>query len=235
MNGRAASHSRPGPRKTRGIMNKLKTISLAMGLGCVWIPGVAMAQTPTDQPASAAQPASAPTIPADQQATKEQLTKLFEVMRLRQQFENMMKMLPASVQQEVHAQMKEMMARTPDSQKLTPEQQAALDKLMTKYIEKAQDIYPVDQMMEDAMAVYQRHMSRSDVDAYIAFYSSPPGQHLLDAQPVILKEYVPVAMQRVQERSKELYAQMAVDVQEFIKTEMPANESGGSANSPATK
>jgi hypothetical protein len=210
-------------------MKRLTTTALLMGLGCALIPGAAIvAQAPAAQPASAT---AAPAIPADQQATEEQLVKLFDVMRLRQQFDNMMKMLPATVQQEVRAQMKEMMAQTPDAQKLTPEQQAAFDKLMAKYSEKAQNIYPVDQMMDDATAVYRRHMSRSDVDAYIAFYSSPPGQHLLDAQPVILREYVPVAMQRVQERSKDLYAQMAVDVQEFIKTQLAAKPEGGSQSS----
>lgn len=214
-------------------MNRLTTTALLTALGCTLIPGAAIAAQ-----ASAVQsaPAAAPAIPADQQATKEQLSKLFDVMRLRQQFDNMMKMLPATVQQEVQTQMKEMVAQTPDAQKLTPQQQAAFDRLMTRYIEKAQNIYPVDQMMDDAMAVYQRHMSRSDVDAYIAFYSSPPGQHLLDAQPIILREFVPVAMQRVQERSKDLYAQMAVDVEEFVKTQFPTKPAGGPQGgaSPAT-
>ena len=183
----------------------------------------ALAQAPADQTAADKTTATAEAIiPQDQQASREQLKKLFEVMRLRQQFDAMMKMLPNFVQQQVHAQMEEMTAKLPDDKKPTPEQKAALDKVMRNYMGKAQAIYPADEMIEDAITVYRRHMSRHDVDAYITFFSSAPGQHLLDAQPQIMKEYMPIAMQRAQARSKELFAQMAVDMEEAMKPEAPA-------------
>lgn len=175
------------------------------------------ANQPQTQPASA----EAPTIPVDQQATKEQLRKLFEVMRMRQQFDAMMKMLPSLVQQQVRSQMQQM-TKLPGSKPLSPGQQAAFDKLMQKYMAKAQAVYPVDEMIDDAIAIYQRHMSRKDVDAYIAFFSSPPGQDFLDAQPQIMKEYMPVAMKRAQDHSKELYAELAEDLQEMMKADTPA-------------
>jgi hypothetical protein len=181
------------------------------------------AQTQTGQAAADQTSATADaTIPKDQQATREQLKKLFEVMRLRQQFDAMMKMLPNFVQQQVHTQMEEMTAKLPDDKKPTTEQKVALDKVMRKYMDKAQAIYPADEMIEDAITVYQRHMSRTDVEAYIAFFSSAPGQHLLDAQPHIMKEYMPIAMERAQARSKELFAQMAVDMEAAMKPEAPA-------------
>lgn len=172
--------------------------------------------------ATAVKPDADATIPAGEQATREQLKKLFEVMRMRQQFEAMMKMLPSMVQQQVHAQMEELTAKLPGANQLTPEQQAALDKLTDKYMQKAQAIYPADEMIEDAITVYQRHMTKTDVDAYIVFYSSAPGRHFLDAQPQIMKEYMPLVMQRAQERSKQLYAEMAADLADFIKTAAPA-------------
>ena len=180
--------------------------------------------------------ATAP-IPPDQQATKAQLAKLFEVMRLRQQFDGMIKMLPAMVQQQMHAQMKEMLAQMPAGKTPTPEQEAALDKLMKKYMEKAVAIYPADELIDDATTVYQRHMTRTDVDAFIAFYSSPAGQHLLDAQPVIMQEYMPMVMQRIQSRTKELYLEMAGDMQEFLKESAPQGSAGSAtpAETPAAK
>ncbi len=63
---------------------------------------------------------------------------------------------------------------------------------MGKYIQKAMTIYSAEDMIEDMTAVYQRHLTGADVDAMIAFYSSPAGQHLLDAQPSIMKEYMPI-------------------------------------------
>jgi hypothetical protein len=173
--------------------------------------------TQADQMASAAQAV----VPPDQQATREQLTKLFEAMRLRKQFDSMTKTMPAIVERQVHEEMAQMTAATTGGKQLSPQQQTALDKLTAKYLQKATSLYPAEEMFEDAMAIYQRHMSRSDADAYIAFYSSPPGQHLLDAQPVIMKEYMPVVTGKVQARTRELYAEMAQDIHEFTKSQEP--------------
>jgi hypothetical protein len=82
-------------------------------------------------------------------------------------------------------------------------------------------------MMGNITAVYQRHMSKSDVDAYIAFYSSPAGQHLLDAQPKIMQEYMPVVMGRVQKASANLTNDMTKELGDYIKS--------SGATSPAAK
>ncbi|HEV2326826.1 MAG TPA: DUF2059 domain-containing protein [Terracidiphilus sp.] len=207
----------------------MKKYYAAAALMAIILAPLAPAQSPAGQPAPAAEAAPTNQAPAsaaaevspEQQASREQLTKLFEVMRLRQQFDSMTKMMPAIVEQQVHEQMAQMVAATPGGKPLSPEQQAALDKLTNKYLQKANSLYPADEMINDAMTIYQHHMSRSDVDAYIAFYSSTPGQHLLDAQPVIMKEYMPVVSQKVQSRTKELYSEMAQDMQEFMKSQEP--------------
>jgi hypothetical protein len=62
------------------------------------------------------------------------------------------------------------------------------------------------------------------VDAFITFYSSPPGQHLLDSQPAIMQEYMPVAMKRVNERSNKLSAEMMKDIAEQVKAETPSEQ-----------
>lgn len=199
-----------------------KAYSVMVALGLAFAPfALAQSKAAPSAPASQAPAGATAVVPADQQATREQLTKLFEVMRLRQQFDSMTKMMPAIVQQEVHQQMEQMAAAIPGGKQLSPQQQTAFDKLTEKYLQKANKLYPTDEMVNDAVAVYQRHMSRSDVDAYITFYSSTPGQHLLDAQPVIMKEYMPVVSDKVQSRTKELYAEMAQDMEEFIKAQAP--------------
>ena len=48
--------------------------------------------------------------------------------------------------------------------------------------------FPVDQMLEDAVPVYQKHLTKTDVDAMISFYSSPTGQKLLREMPAIMSE-----------------------------------------------
>lgn len=86
-------------------------------------------------PADQASGAANAVVPPGQQATREQLTKLFEVMRLRQQFDSMTKMMPAIIEQQVHAQMDGMAAGLPGGNPLSAQQQAALDKLTAKYLQ----------------------------------------------------------------------------------------------------
>jgi hypothetical protein len=156
-------------------------------------------------------------VPLDQQPSKEQLAKLFEVMRLREQMQSMMKMMPAMVQQQVREQLKQITANMPNAAQMTPKQQAALDQFQNKIMTKAMNIYPYEDMISDITVVYQRHVSSTDVDAFIAFYSSPAGQHLLDQQPAIMKEYMPLVMKRMSERSKELTDEIMKDAAEFSK------------------
>lgn len=180
----------------------------------------------------AAPPAAAPTmapaetapsvIPPDQQPSKAQLAKLFEVMHIRALAETMMQMFPAMIQQQLRQQEKQATANLPGGSRLTPEQQAALDKLMGDFFDKAMHLYTVDEMLNDMAEIYQRHFTREDVDAYIAFYSTPAGQHLLSITPVIMQEYMPVVMQRVQERSKDLTAEFSKRVRELTQSSAPA-------------
>jgi hypothetical protein len=203
-------------------MNRTCKFAAAIGVGLALAPWAMTAQAPAAQPA--AQSTAAPTIPADQQPTKEQLAKLFEVMRVRQQMQSVMKALPAMIQQQIKAQSDQMAAKMPEGKQMTPEQQAAVDKLMQKYMDKALNIYPIDEMLDDMAVIYQHHVIRADVDAFIAFYSSPAGQHLLDAQPAIMQEYMPMVMKRTQERTKALTDELMKDMEEAVKaTAQPAS------------
>jgi len=74
--------------------------------------------------------------------------------------------------------------------------------------------YPVEQMLDDMVPVYQKHLSKSDVDAMIGFYSSPTGQKILHEMSAMTTEAMEVAygrmqksmdsaMQRIEEMAKE--------------------------------
>src|SRR5271155_2907672 len=64
-------------------------------------------------------------IPADDQPSKEQLDRLFDVMQLRKQMAAMMKTLPTMMQQQVSQQIKTLAASSSGGS-LTPEQQASV-------------------------------------------------------------------------------------------------------------
>jgi uncharacterized protein len=139
----------------------------------------------------------------------------------------MRQMVPSMVQQQIKTAMNETEAGLPPGTKLTPAQREAMQKVMNKYVGKAMDLYPADEMLADMTGIYQRHFSKDDVDGMIAFYDSPTGQHLLDAQPVIAQEYLPVVMGKVTERSQAMTKEM---MKEMAET-MPAKQ--GTAKPPA--
>lgn len=201
-----------------------KVIWMAAVMGLALTPCAAIAQAPAAHAAAGTQQDTV-TIPADQQATPEQIAKLFEVMRVREQLNRTLQMLPEMMKRGVREQMEAMLKKYPQSQQMTPEQEASMEKLMAKYMQQAEQIYPVDEMMSDATVVYRHHMTRADADAYIAFYSTPAGQHLIEAQPLIMREYMGVVMGRVRERSVKMAAAMQQDVQELMQSQEP--KSGG--------
>jgi len=164
------------------------------------------------------------TIAPDDQPSKEQLARLFEVMQLKQQLATMTKTLPAMMQQQISQQMKSMTANVPGGS-MTPEQQAAFDKLLKKYMAKAVSLYPADEMIADMSGIYQRHLSKEDVDSMIAFYGSPAGQHLLELTPVAMKEYIPLVMGKMQERTKALNDEIKAEMKETIPGWVPPADS----------
>ena len=208
-----------------------KTICFAAALGVMMLPCAAFAQAPAAQPstAPAAVMAEPSGLPADQQPTKEQLIKLFELMHVRDQLASVTKMIPALVQQQMKTQMQQMQKDHPEMAMMSEEKQQAAGMVMDKFMARVFDIYTPDEMISDMAGIYQKHLSRSDVDGMIAFYSSPAGQHMVAMTPVIMQEYMPLVMQRMQERMKPLTDEMSKEMEQIAKPAAPA------ADKPATK
>jgi hypothetical protein len=204
-------------------MKKMRFGAAIVAMGLALAPWAA-AQAPAAQSA-----ASAAAVPPDQQPTKDQLARLFEVMRLRQQMQASLKMIPAMVQQQMKSQFQEMEPKLPGGAALKPAQQQALEEIQNRYMEKAVNLFSIDEMIDDMTGIYQRHLSRADVDAYIAFFNSTAGQHLLDQQPIIMQEYMPMVMKRTQERTRALTEGLIADTQAYLKSQTPT------AAAPAAK
>lgn len=166
------------------------------------------------------------TIAPENQASSEQLAKLFEVMRIKQQVQSMRQIVPSMVHQQIQQAMKQTEEGLPSGTKLTAAQRERMQQIMTKYVGKAMDLYPADEMMTDMSGIYQRHLSKDDVDGLITFYPSPPGQHLLDAQPHIAQEFMPIVMEKVAARSQVMAKEMSKEMAEVAPTAKAAPKSG---------
>jgi uncharacterized protein len=125
---------------------------------------------------------------ADAPASKEDVMKLFAVMKNHDQARSTLEMVMKQMQAMTRAQLKQ---RHPG---ITEEDLARMDRESAQFIKN----FPVDELLNDMVPVYQRHLTKSDVDAMITFYASPTGQKLLREMPVISAESVQAAYPRIQ-------------------------------------
>jgi hypothetical protein len=70
----------------------------------------------------------------------------------------------------------------------TPEQLAEVD----KFSENLFKDMPVDEMLDAMIPIYQKHLTKEDLDGILAFYASPIGQKLQREQPAMTQESMQV-------------------------------------------
>jgi len=126
------------------------------------------------------------TATAEAAAGKEDILKLFDAMHLRDQMKLVMKQVSAQMRSMSHDQLRK---RDPQ---ITDAEIAKLDAQSDELLKGM----PIDGMLDDMVPVYQRHLSKSDVDAMVGFYSSPTGQKILKEMPAMTAE----GMQAIQPR-----------------------------------
>ena len=123
-------------------------------------------------------------------ATKADILMLFHVMHLRDQMKLVMEQVSMQMRQMTHEQLQK---RDP---KITDAEIAKLDAQADELTKGM----PIDGMLEDMVPVYQKHLSKADVDAMVGFYSSPTGQKILREMPAMTAE----GMQAVQPRLRKM-------------------------------
>ena len=123
-------------------------------------------------------------------ASREDVLKLFDVMHLRDQMRLVMNQVSAQMRATSHEQLRK---RDPQ---ITNEEIARLDAQSDELLKGM----PIDGMLDDMIPVYQKHLSRSDVNAMVEFYSTPTGQKILRQMPSMMAE----GMQAVQPRLRKM-------------------------------
>jgi uncharacterized protein len=121
-------------------------------------------------------------------ASREDVQKLFDVMASREQMAQMM--------QKVFAQMRtlnrdEIKKRHPD---ITADQLASMDRQSEELLKN----FPLDEMLSDMIPIYQRHFTKTEIDALTAFFSSPAGQKYLHEVPAVTAETMRAVYPRIE-------------------------------------
>jgi len=142
--------------------------------------------------------------PADVPATHQEVQDLFTLMHVREQVGQVMEAIAIQQRAIIHDNLKR---QTP---RLSRQDLARLDQFT---IDIMKDL-PIDDTVEDMVPIYQRHLTKGDVEAMTTFYSSPTGQKLLREMPLMTVESMQAASPRIQalmDKVMERAAEMADD------------------------
>jgi len=146
----------------------------------------------TQPPAQATSQTAGQTLASDA-PSREDVLKLFELLQVKKLTEVVMQ----SARQQAQSMVEEMVRESmPDP---TPEQRRLVDDLTQRTMEDVLRSFPIDEMLNAMVPVYQRHLTKSDLQAITAFYSSPVGQKMLREQPQMVQESMQ-ALAPIQER-----------------------------------
>ena len=197
------------------MMNRFQLAALAVAFAA---PCIAPAQQPDQSGGSAL------VIPADQQPTGGQIDRLFEVMRIKDQMAAMQKTMPVILQQQMKQQIDEMQKDHPELAQLTPAQQEASTRVIAKFMQQSMGLYSSDDMLADMKSIYQRHLTGNDAENLITFYNSTTGQHMLNMVPVIMQEFVPAAMQKMQGKMRPLIVEMSKELAQIRQSPAGASQ-----------
>ena len=137
---------------------------------------------------------------ANAPASKDDVEKYLQAIHSHDMMLSIVAAMAKPMQQMVHDQY----AKAKD--KLPPDFEDRMNKMMDDMLKSM----PFDDMMQSMVPVYQKHFTKGDMDALVAFYSSPTGQKLLRETPAvmgesmqammpIMQQYMEVVNQRVQQ------------------------------------
>lgn len=149
---------------------------------------------------------------SDTPATKEDIQKYLEVMHSREMMAKMVDAMSAPMHKMFHEQYLK------DKGKLPPDFEAR----MTSMMDDSMKSFPWDEMLDSMVPVYQKHFTKGDVNALIAFYSTPTGQKLLGEMPAITQEAMESMMPLLQKQMDAMNARVQQEVAQMMKDFKPA-------------
>ena len=157
---------------------------------------------------------SASSLPAQQSAapaTREDVVRLFDAMHVKEQVRTTMDLMAAQMKQITRETLKE---RFPQATAADFAKADAISEEMLKG-------YPIDGVVDDIVPVYQKHLTKPDVEAMLVFYSTPTGQKLLREQPEITTESMEAISGRMQKSFEEMMQRLEKRLNEDKQQKKP--------------
>lgn len=145
--------------------------------------------------------------------SKEEVLKFLEVLRIKAQltqyFDGIAKQAKLGAEEGFKS-------KAPNA---TPAQIAEVD----KFAESLFKNMPVDEMVDAMVPIYQKHLTKEDLDGILAFYASPVGQKLQREQPAMMQEGMQVGAEIGRKRFGDIMKQMDEFIAKMAQEQKQAN------------
>jgi hypothetical protein len=160
--------------------------------------------------------------------TAAQVMKFFEVMHIHDQMQSMLQ----TEQKQINIMMSDMFKK--ELPTASPKQRADFEKLISSAMNELTTNYPLDDVLRDMIPVYQAHLTESDLDQVIAFYTSAAGQRLLKEMPAMTAEAMRVSYGRMQPEIEKMMKNMDESIKQMAEEPDGTSDSKNSVEpSPA--
>ena len=115
---------------------------------------------------------------ADAPASKQDVERYFQAVHSHDTMLKMMQAMAEPMHQTTHEQCERDKDRLP----------ADCEERINKMLDGMMKEMPLDEMMQTMVPAYQKHFTKGDMDALVAFYSAPTGQKVLQELPSVTAE-----------------------------------------------
>jgi hypothetical protein len=151
------------------------------------------------------------------QSTRDEVVRFMELMQVRSQ---MMTIMNASEGQQKRIAEQSFKQTHPNA---TPQQLQRTDQMIDTTMKEMTSGGMIDEMIDAIVPIYQRHFSKADLDAILAFYTSPVGQKMQNENPAIAQESMQAVGDIVSKRLPELTQKMKVQMDKMAAEDKKAN------------
>src|SRR5882724_6760272 len=162
--------------------------------------------------ASLAQQAAIPT----DAPSKADVRKFLDLMQIRARLEQMMEGMKTGMKTGAEAGFK---LKVPNA---TPAQLEKIDAFANVVFQD----FPLDETIDAMIPIYQKHLTESDLDSVVGFYSSPVGQRLLKEQPAMMAEGMQAGQEIMLRKLPELGKRIDTKVAQLAAEELQKSGSG---------
>jgi uncharacterized protein len=144
---------------------------------------------------------------ADVPASKEDVERYMQVMHSK----DMMAKVVSAMSKPMHDMVHQQYLQNQD--KLPSDFEARMNKRMDDMLKD----FPWNEMMDAMVPVYQKHFTKGDIDAMVAFYETPTGQKVLRELPEITAESMQKMMPLLQKNIEAMNKGIQEDVAAMVK------------------